>query len=529
MDLLLMLNSSTPAYRPCVSAFLKFACYSSYPSCENGAVKDVPCASICQDVVTQCTTLFTSFGKASIIPNCKGNVQGLQVPYSTSKTCLGYVDSQNTTIVQPPPPPPTPVTCQSILIKDPRFNASDLTGYVPIHGQTCTGGCCLPCPRIYQFYDNRAINGLNIAYQTLAVLSAFGAGFTFLSYVLFAKRRQHPGCMMMYFSLGGFICHSFQAISIGSNGYRTGCVDSITEADQSNSALCGIQGFVLMASALYLLFWNTAFMFNLHLQLIWRKDIFSGNYFFVHTLSILFALVPTISTAATNGFATNGFTCLTDPHHAIGYLIIPMGVVGLPGVAITVYTVVALIVKLLSAPGQHDTGSTMSTANAPSGKSNFGKSGVGSAPGKSQPPVPESTEPYQSGKSRTPSETAAVKMKARMKKHQQKVIDLLTKSWRSLVLCIAVVIIFLPFWTENMITAFYFQDLEQTTPWVLQWFSCIANGGTQQECYKNAEGHIPSFGDSIISLAHVTIGSFIFLVFGVSMIDDWKELLGLKK
>ncbi|KAJ3297391.1 hypothetical protein HDU79_003738 [Rhizoclosmatium sp. JEL0117] len=209
-----------------------------------------------------------------------------------------------------------------------------------------------------------------------------------------------------------------------------------------------------------------------------------------------------------------------------------MGVVGLPGVAITVYTVVALVVKLLSAPGQHDTSSTMSTANAPSGKSNFGKSGVGSAPGRSQPPttpVAESSEPSPSARPRTPSEAAVAKMKARMKKHQQKVIDLLTKSWRSLVLCIAVVIIFLPFWTENMLTAFYFQNLEQTTPWVLQWFSCIANGGTQQECYKHADGHIPSFGDSVISLAHVTIGSFIFLVFGVSMIDDWKELLGLKK
>ncbi|KAJ3136965.1 hypothetical protein HK100_001244 [Physocladia obscura] len=71
IDLLLSLNASTPIDRP----------YS---------IDQVTCQTVCQNAVSECTTLFTAFGKTSIIPVCSGTVLSFNVSYSTTDDCLGY-------------------------------------------------------------------------------------------------------------------------------------------------------------------------------------------------------------------------------------------------------------------------------------------------------------------------------------------------------------------------------------------------------------------------------------------------------
>ncbi|KAI8606854.1 hypothetical protein BC830DRAFT_1176004 [Chytriomyces sp. MP71] len=79
-----------------------------------------------------------------------------------------------------------------------------------------------------------------------------------------------------------------------------------------------------------------AFMGNLHLQLVWRKDWFSMTYKYTIQFSIF----------------SVGFTCLPDVDHSLAYLLIPMGWIGWPGTVCMFSTCVYLIYVLVKAPTQ---------------------------------------------------------------------------------------------------------------------------------------------------------------------------------
>ncbi|KAJ3066249.1 hypothetical protein HDU98_010457, partial [Podochytrium sp. JEL0797] len=266
LDLLLMLNSSTPADRPCVSTYLEWICYASYPDCTNGTLLNVPCKSVCESAVSQCQSMFQLFGKMSLLPNCADNVLGLAVPYGTTSDCLGYVAPS----ISPTPPPSNyTMTCPSFLIKDPAYSDSN--------------------------------------------------------------PNQLP--------------------EIG-NGYRTTCLDDITAAMHGNSSFCIVQSFVQAFSALLLLFWINVFMVNLHLTIVWRKDLIGERYAVLGVVAVLYAGIPATSLTVLGTAASNGFMCMADGEHVRQWLLYPMGVVGWPGVFLTFYTVGFLVVKLMSAPAE---------------------------------------------------------------------------------------------------------------------------------------------------------------------------------
>ncbi|KAI8622835.1 hypothetical protein BC830DRAFT_1076299, partial [Chytriomyces sp. MP71] len=460
MELLLTLNSTTAADRPCVHAFVELSCFTVYPSCEDSiiedTIKEVPCKSVCQDAGAKCSTLFSMFGKSSLLPDCEGKVLNLEVTYPSS-SCLGLVSSPVTTI---PLPPQVNVTCPSFLIKNPAYNDSNPTQLLPtIPGQQCLGSCCVPCPNVYQLYEPSSIQGLNIVYQLFTFLSLVGAVYCFVSYALFVKRRIHPGGMIMYYSFGCIVIHSFQIINIGSNGYRATCLDNITEAIYENSNLCVASAFFLSFGALYLTYWINIFMFNLHLQLVWRKDWFSEKQLLMHAGSLIYSFAPSIALIASKGVGSTGFTCLADVHHVL-YILVPQGLIGWPGVIVTVFTVVHLCRMLLSAPGNSNQSTGVSKHAPPTGSAALG-GGASMVSGGVYDPQNSGVAP--STKSGAPAKsvlnvTATLQSKAaaQLKKHREKMWDVIVKSWRSIAICIAVVVIYGSFWsfTLEMMLAF---------------------------------------------------------------------------
>ncbi|KAJ3408262.1 hypothetical protein HDU80_006302 [Chytriomyces hyalinus] len=556
MDLLLSLNASTPANRPCVAAFLEMSCYTVFPKCSDGVLAGAPCKSVCERVVKECTTLFTQFGKKKLLPDCAGNILNFEkeMPYPEEK-CLGL---QATATVGPeqssvsgnlnPAPTAEPEAakheCPSFLLKNPDYNFSN-PGQVmlPVAGRQCFGPCCVPCPHMYQLYDPLAISGLNILFQACCLTSFLGALYTFLSYVTFAKRRVHPGGMMMYYALGATVCHFFQLFNLGSNGYRVGCVDEVTEALQSNSNLCIVQAFFLSAMAQYLTFWINLFMFNLHLQLVWRKDWFQDRMLIMHVLSILYTFIPPIAIIATNGVATIGFTCLASVHHAAPQVLLPMGIIGWPGVVVTVFTVVHLFRMLLSAPGGGSTNaSSTNSSMATTPNTAGGKSGIKSIGAKSAAQTPQAPDPTKSG-SNTDSvaaskpgktattngvataQTKSVKEAARLAKHRQKIWGVITKSWRSIAICVGVVVIYGSFWSFTYVIIEAFDHVSADTDWLQAWVGCALSGNSQSDCAAQVSPHIP--GGVFIYMQQTTalIGTATAIIFGGSFYEDWKELL----
>ncbi|KAI9342312.1 hypothetical protein BDR26DRAFT_283231 [Obelidium mucronatum] len=327
MDLLLTLNASNPANRPCVSAFLEWACYTSYPSCANDALQNVPCKSVCANSVSQCKTLFGMFGKTNSLPNCEDSVQGLTVPYGTTPSCLGYSATPTSSdVAKPTGQPPAPASCPSFLIRNPDYNTSNPSqSLTPVLGRQCNGPCCVPCPHVHQFYDPNNFQSLNIANQVLVVLSFCGSSFIVLSYLVFPSKREHPGAIMWFFSLGIFLYHLFQLSIIGSDGYRVSCVDEITESKQQNNTLCAVQAFIQTFAALYLIFWINMFILNLHLTVVWRKDWFTDKYVYYRIFSLIYAFIPAIGVLATGSGASIGYSCLADVRNVKGFILYPYG------------------------------------------------------------------------------------------------------------------------------------------------------------------------------------------------------------
>ncbi|ORY37677.1 hypothetical protein BCR33DRAFT_449390 [Rhizoclosmatium globosum] len=584
MDLLLTINSTNVAARPCVSAYLEWACYSSYPSCLNGVVKDVACKSVCSTAYTQCQSLFSMFGKTSSLPNCDGNAQGLNIPYGTSSTCLGYAaaTSNGTDVIVSPPQPTGPTTCPSFLLPNPNYVAGKPPA-ASIPGQSCNGPCCVPCPQVHQLYDPTSIQSFNIFYQILVVLSFLGSVFLVSSYIVFPHKRAFPGAIMFYFSLGMLLLHINQMSIVGSDGYRTSCIDAITEAKQSNSPGCAIQSFVQTFSAMYLIYWIILFMFNLHLTVVWKTDWFSERMVLLNVIGVLYGLVPAIGILATGSSSTSGFNCMVDPQHVIGWVIIPMGVLGWPGVAVTIFTVIYLIRLLFSAPGgpngkSSDHSGTKSGAftsvaarttatgskpaflerngsaneldsNGPEGQTTSVKvaanrsasklgerpqsiaSGTGGMERNKSSNAIDTIPGQDRRKSKnnplpsSAAEESVTKISKQLKAHKERVWSVLQKTWRSIALSVAIVIVFGSFWTFNLQIALTFINVSPSTPWLANWYACALQGNSRAVCAQQVAPHITPFVGVALSNITSGIGLIVFLIFGTGMLEDWKKLL----
>ncbi|KAJ3241392.1 hypothetical protein HDU78_001850 [Chytriomyces hyalinus] len=558
MDLLLSLNASTPADRPCVTAFVESVCYASYPSCKNSAIVDVPCLSVCEKAVSECTSLFTMFGKVKSLPNCAGTVVNFNVPYSTSNTCLGYKSAAIEAPPQPPAGPISPYVCPSFLIKHPAYNDSNPKQELPtVHGQNCIGPCCVPCPILHQFYDPDQISAFNIWFQGSSLVSFLGALFCSTSYIIFGHRRVHPGRMMMLFSFGMTLFHSCQIMGLGSNGYRITCQDSITESHFENGAACSYQAFMLVFSGLYTIFWINTFMFNLYLQLVWRKDWFGEKYPHLLTFSILYSAIPAVIMLANKDIANTGFTCLSQVDTAMEYMLYPLAFVGWPGTICMLFTVTYLVYILIQAPGNKTSTNTNTKGteggsmgnkadpqlNKTASKSDHNLANVSSKlekklassqsniadPPTAATPTSPTTPSINAAKSKPGTvQDSLAKAKARVQRSRARTWGVIQKSWRSIALCTIMGILFGSFWSTTVLMVRAFKGVGQDTPWLQGWFACAMQGNSQAECAQTVAEHVPSLSANIMQMCSSLLGFFIFIIFGGQFKEDWVKMIWKK-
>ncbi|KAI8607359.1 hypothetical protein BC830DRAFT_1087011 [Chytriomyces sp. MP71] len=295
--------------------------------------------------------------------------------------------------------------------------------------------------------------------------------------------------------------------------------------------------------------WIALFMINLNLTIVWRKDWFSEHYTKIHVFIVIWALVPAIGIIASKGVRNVGFFCLFDVDHAWWFLVF-FGVSGWPGVTITMVTVIAIVRMLLSAPNQR----------IKQRMTNSGRTSSNTCPSHQQTggvilelkasPLPRNSENVTTSKEEsmvTPiksqnmtnsladlvtstAQSQAVNVASKLKEHRDKVWGLLIKSWRSIAISLALVMMYGGFWTFNLVAVMMMKGVGTDTPWVRNWYACVLQGNSREVCASLAVSFTPPVGFMIYANVAVNlIGFSSFLIFGLGMIDDWKQLLGLKK
>ncbi|KAJ3237213.1 hypothetical protein HDU81_009835 [Chytriomyces hyalinus] len=372
LDLLLSINKTTPSYGPCVLSFLQWACYSSYPSY---ALDQVTCKSLCETARTECTSMFSMFGKSSSLPDCTALIPSLNIPYSSTDRCLGRHSDPHSPVKNSTIEAPKLVTCPSFLIKNPAFNDSDPGKMIPhIAGQTCAGPCCIPCPLVHQFYDPFSVRSTDATIFAMCVVSAVLSAFLLVSFAMFPKRQAYPNSFIMLFTLSSFCLHITLIPGLGiGNGSRVTCLDHITEANQETSIACAVQGFLATFFAISLTTWISLFMFNLYLAIVHKKEYLMARYSLAINMAVvIWSVLPGVSLASKKGISSIGFACMFSAKLAITHFFIPMGLVGWPGIILTIVTVIHLLHLLTTTSDLQPRGTS---AHGVAGKSETGTNG----------------------------------------------------------------------------------------------------------------------------------------------------------
>ncbi|KAI8607399.1 hypothetical protein BC830DRAFT_143478, partial [Chytriomyces sp. MP71] len=348
MDLLLSLQASAP-YNTCVGSFLELTCYSAYPKCENGIAVEVACQSLCQSTRDLCDILFSNFGKAQLLPSCTGSVLGASIIYAKATPCLG-----ESTII--------PITnsteqyqCPSILLPNPSYTSIVPENASSVDGQTCVGPCCVPCPLLPHLYPPE-FNTIWAKWKFIVILSILGSLFILSSYVIEkGSNNDYPRYMIKHFMFGILVSHIGSSFSLIPE--RTVCIDSITEATQSNSTLCLMQGLLFLGGLFYTVCYMSIFSMSLHLLVVWNKCTFSNYRWTLFYSSVIISVTSVSSLAIVGGIRTNGQTCIFKADNLMAILFMyPVAICAAPACFSNIWTVYHILGSYFSNLNRSESG-----------------------------------------------------------------------------------------------------------------------------------------------------------------------------
>ncbi|KAI9354271.1 hypothetical protein DFJ73DRAFT_958978 [Zopfochytrium polystomum] len=336
----------------CYNALIALTCGDVFPRCFNGTTQ-LPCQSSCQETVTVCTPFFTRIGGLALLT---ADTQGcLKIsaadpePYPT-KSCfipdaIAAAASNATNSTGPSDTPGTPGTvipdvCPAYYLPAPslQYLNSAINCDPP-------SGCCVPCPyqvitfsrkknlpraktgssptvssaQVYFYpagsYDRMA----QITFWVNTVTAAL-AFFVALSWSVLPGRREHPGDIILQFSIAVTLWMAVHLFKSG-NERRTQCADDVTIATAANNRWCAAMGAVLIFAMHASVLWasvmvkfehlrqrKTAYLYrslgqilNVHLTVVWRSNLLKR---FKLGLAIACWVLPLIATVITFAVGT---------------------------------------------------------------------------------------------------------------------------------------------------------------------------------------------------------------------------------
>ncbi|KAJ3383181.1 hypothetical protein HDU80_001303, partial [Chytriomyces hyalinus] len=358
--------------------------------------------------------------------------------------------------------------------------------------------------------------------------------------------------LLFLFTLSAFGMHAAQLAALG-NPTRVTCIDPITEARQKNSSACAFEGFLLIACVYGLTVWITIYMLNFHLTIVWRNDFMHRHAIVANVIGAVLCLIPPILFAASNGIASMGTTCMFDSDHAVSLFFIPVGVVGIPATLLTLFTVLYLWRLLQSMPDikhvsrRKEPGLANSSARLPMvSVASSGGYVASTVPGSVARDLDNNAQGDVNGENSLAS-GASVFRKSNLalhlavtrdaekalhaaKEHREKMRDVFRKSWRSIAICVSFIVIFGTFWGFYFRFTLVMSGVTTSTEWVQAWFGCVMQGKSRNECALVASPYVPSMtGIAAAQILSASIGTVITLIFGEGMVEEWRDLVKVKR
>ncbi|KAJ3066397.1 hypothetical protein HDU98_010322 [Podochytrium sp. JEL0797] len=381
-----------------------------------------------------------------------------------------------------------------ILLPNPNFNASNPTAVLPIiDGQQCTGACCFACPMFGNFYQEKEVADVTTTTYWLNAISLVLALFTFSS--LFLIPWQYPGYML--FHLFAAVIAAHLSFLMAPAYEKSTCLDPITQATQTNSPLCFIEGFIFFAATFYAMCWGFVFSISLNFLIVSGNPIFEGK--FVYLIGVIGGLCIAIpaSLAAYGDIGVTFFGCGFGANAVLtnNVYLYHMTSLAVPTCLFSLHSVY-YILKVQFESLEKRKSSVEGRKNA----------AVAAA--------------VVATKQRRASTTAAT---ATLDAYHAKLKKIVQETGRSVgfgvlqVLDIAIVLTIV-----NTQMGVKMANVPPATPWVQEWYLCAMSGKGRSECARVVEGQLPDIVYWYAAYGgYGTMGILVFAVFGPRAVRLW--------
>ncbi|KAI9359935.1 hypothetical protein DFJ73DRAFT_773867 [Zopfochytrium polystomum] len=493
-----VVGGSDPA---CTSALVALACADGFPKCVDGKTT-LPCQSACTTAVSVCAATFAAKGLTAQLATATRNctsvsaadpeayptaAEGCYVPPAITAAAANATGGGGTAL---------PSSCPAIF--KPATSLAYLNASMNCDPST---GCCVPCPYQSYFYRTGEFDRIVLSTIVMNLTSALLSGYVLVSWALLPGRRDHPGDIVLHFSAALCAWMAAQAFFVG-DPRRVQCADEVTLATNHNSAVCAVNGALVVFLTYAAVMWAAYMIWNVHLTIVWRSNLLQR----FKTAGVIvcwgFPAVMTAVTFATSGVdASVGIACFIAPDRANALFFSVQGVFTIPAFCATIGTVVHIAVLAnRSWSGSRGAGGSSVDAGAASGNGSGGAA--------------DSYRPF-----RTRGQFVAV----------------VKTNWRALMFGLIFVVTYTTYVIFFNLFVIPTSRTTTTTPWIQTWKICIVttylstNGSasaTQDTCAAEAAGNLPALGALLAAaITTGTVGLWAFLIFGVNLqvLQDWRD------
>ena len=282
--------------RPCIAAWLKDVCLSTFASCDPNADPPVPieqtgmaCRSVCDDFLSDCVESANSWKDVSfsdlfamqrarldrsrleagdLLPVeqlCSGYSTNMRTSYSTNKTDV-YSRNASTCVTRDDYTYDGTVDMNSTFcLKTEWFEeapSKDL-GLSANRQWTVNQDCTLPCPFWYFGYPKSEEDSKRDTAKTVAVvcsiLGLIGAGLVLFTFAMFRKQKmKHPKANVAYMLICAVMYMLFGPFLTWLQGWEdVTCRNEFYENTQADGGYCFISGIVCYYFGQARVFWWT--------------------------------------------------------------------------------------------------------------------------------------------------------------------------------------------------------------------------------------------------------------------------------
>ncbi|KAJ3128523.1 hypothetical protein HK098_004153 [Nowakowskiella sp. JEL0407] len=513
---LLPLKSSFPA---CANAYAAWACVSTFPRCGSNPNIDVPCLSLCQDVLATCTEPFTLLKRQSSLPNCTF-VARYGVPYPETqcvdRTSVGNwtftgTSSKGNTSVPATENIPAALLANGCPAPFMFVKPEDLAKLDDSVKKKCLGPCCIPCPFVNSLYYPGSMQRATDIVSYVRMASIFFIVLILISYMVLPGYQRRPRDLILYSTACLFIWQSTVFFSAG-DVRRIQCVDQFTASTQFTNKLCAVQSGLVMFGTYSLILWASALIINLHLTLVWKKNYVDNHIVPIH---VFVALVSTAMTAVplVLGYMKYDFgsVCFISQEHSNTFFFYPLAAIIVPMFILHcvtfVYITQASIRTAATQDLRYDPGASVTSL---------------------------STQSLYGASTKGPKRSAVV-------------VNSLRMQWRPMLLALLVLATFTSFWLFHMLRLSELLKIDPTTTvWVQKWVMCLfqthnsnaelAKAGTSNAdlrtpydtCSDLVLPNIPPFAQVVaVDVIVSTPGFWLLVIFGlrVELVNDWLKFI----